>query len=60
MINLKRETISQNTRSVFQNKLSEVLYEDTVPQTKKFNLVDENKALIDKLQEKESQLLNEV
>ena len=60
MINLKRETISQNTRSVFQNKLSEVLYEDTVPPTKKFNLVDENKALIDKLQEKESQLLNEV
>jgi len=50
----------QSTRSVFQNKLSEVLYEDAASLPKKFNLIDSNSALIDMLQDKESELLQEV
>ncbi len=60
LINLKRETWVQDTRSLFQNKLSEVLYEETVASKRKFNFLDENKALIDTLQEMQDKLSQEV
>jgi hypothetical protein len=48
---LKRETIVCNTQTQFQNKLSEVLYEDSGLVSKGYKFTDENKSVIDTLQE---------
>lgn len=57
---LKRETIIRSTQTMFQNKLSEVLYEDSLSSQKNFNFCDENKDLIDGLQKFEDRLFQEV
>lgn len=57
---LKRETIIRSTQTMFQNKLSEVLYEDSLSSQKNFNFCDENKSLIDGLQKFEDRLFQEV
>lgn len=57
---LKRETIIRSTHTMFQNKLSEVLYEDSLSSQKNFNFCDENKGLIDGLQKLEDRLFQEV
>lgn len=56
---LKRETIIRSTQTMFQNKLSEVLYEDSLSSQKNFNFCDENKSLIDGLQKFEDRLFQE-
>jgi hypothetical protein len=49
---LKRETIICNTNTLFQNKLSEVLYEDSpMMMSKGLCFTDENKALINLLKD---------
>jgi len=50
----------KNTQTAFQNKLSEVLYEDCIFQPKKLNFIEPSKAMIDKLAENEANLLHEV
>lgn len=57
---LKRETIICTTRTLFQTKLSEVLYEDSpsISQSKIFG--DEYKATIDELKGKEQELLQQM
>jgi len=57
---LKRETFAKNTQTAFQNKLSEVLYEDCIFSPKKLNFVQNSKAIIDKLEFNEKCLLKEV
>jgi len=57
---LKRETFAKNTQTAFQNKLSEVLYEDCIFSPKKLNFIQNSKAIIDKLEFKENCLLKEI
>jgi len=60
LASLKRETFVKSTQTAFQNKLSEVLYEDCLFQAKKLNFIESSKAVIDKLGESEIGLLNEM
>ncbi|RZK02277.1 MAG: hypothetical protein EOO43_23465 [Flavobacterium sp.] len=59
-MSLKRETFVRNTQTTFQNKLSEVLYEDCIFTPKKLNFVENSKAVIDRLGESEANLVHEV
>lgn len=58
--NLKRETIICTTHSLFQNKLSEVLYEDSGMVSKGLSFADETKSVIDALNEQEKRIFQEV
>jgi hypothetical protein len=59
MTKLKRETMVQSTRTLFQNHLSEVLYEDFYSSSKNFNFFDDNKTLIDELLQHEEKIFQE-
>jgi hypothetical protein len=59
-LNLKKETIRCNTQSLFQNKLSEVLYEDTTSLGIAFKMFDESKEVIDIFKDYEKQFIEEV
>lgn len=50
----------QSTQTIFQTKLSEVLYEDSCSSSKQFKMGDNNKELIDELQKHEAELFQEV
>jgi len=57
MATLKRETIIASTQTIFQTKLSEVLYEDSTCVSKGRPLIDEFKDVIDGLKENEKEIL---
>ena len=60
MTNLKRETIMCVTQTLFQAKLSEVLYEDSSSIGKKTAFFDSNQNLIDGLQFQQKKIQQEV
>ena len=60
MATLKRETIIASTQTIFQTKLSEVLYEDSTCVSKGRPLIDEYKDVIDGLKENEKEILLQV
>jgi len=60
MATLKRETIISSTQTIFQTKLSEVLYEDSTCVSKGRPLIDEFKDVIDGLKENENEILHQV
>lgn len=60
MINLKRETITCATQTLFQSKLSEVLYEDSNINSKKTNYLNTSSWLIDELKRHEKKFFQEV
>lgn len=60
MANLKRETIFCNTQTLFQTKLSEVLYEDSGLVAKKKSFFDANRTFIDGLKCYDKQIFQEV
>lgn len=58
--NLKRETIICTTHTLFQNKLSEVLYEDSGMVSKSLKFFDDIKSVIDVLQDHNKKIFQEV
>lgn len=60
MATLKRETIISSTQTIFQTKLSEVLYEDSTCVSKGRPLIDEFKDVIDGLRQSENDILHQV
>jgi len=60
MANLKRETLTCTTQTLFQAKLSEVLYEDTGMISKNRTFFNPNRSLIDGLQQIEKKVFEEV
>lgn len=57
---LKRETVVRNTQTLFQTKLSEVLYEDTSCLNQNITFPDCYKATIDQLKYAEKELLQQM
>jgi len=60
MANLKRETLTCTTQTLFQAKLSEVLYEDTGMISKNRTFFNPNRSLIDGLQQIEKKVFEEM
>lgn len=60
MANLKRETLTCTTQTLFQAKLSEVLYEDTGMISKNRTFFNPNRSLIDGLSNIEKKLFEEM
>ena len=60
LANLKRETILCSAQTIFQNKLSEVLYEDSGMVVKKLAFPSLSEELINELQNLEDKILKEV
>jgi hypothetical protein len=54
---LKRETIICNTQTLFQNKLSEVLFEDGMHMGNGFTFEDFNKKIMEQLLEREEEII---
>ena len=60
LLKLKRETVNCNTQTLFQTKLSEVLYEDSEVTPNKKSFYDFNSQFLNQLEDIEKKLFSEV
>jgi hypothetical protein len=60
LLKLKRETVNCNTQTLFQTKLSEVLYEDSEVTSNKKSFYDFNSQFLNQLEDIEKKLFSEM